>query len=221
MSEKSVYSAITGKSGVDLSSVRKVIEASQTILQQPEDSESVTSSENPVGQKIKVMRESIKNADKAADDMAMSADLTTIPIVLPKIIDNSGRLSALVSDYANKINAYIVPLDITPIQSEVKELKNYNIYEFGGKRYATSKEIHKDCIMRFVAEITAAVSNGEKYTKSLLKKTVYEGEEITNLVMTPEEWSLLCSKFSRYGATVIQTDTEEFDMQLVVVGWLD
>ena len=103
----------------------------------------------------------------------------------------------------------------------MKELKNYNIYEFGGKRYATPKEINKDCIMRFVAEITAAVSNGEKYTKSLLKKTVYDGEEITNLVMTPEEWSLLCSKFSRYGATVIQTDTEEFDMQLVVVGWLD
>lgn len=204
---------------VDLTNVKKIIEETRALDKDPllEDS-NIYSSESPASTPVPIKAEELAPENPIIIEESMSG---TDPIILPKIIDKSGRLSNVVKEYQEKLKSSIVPLEITPLQDEVVELKDYNIYTYGGKRYAVSKTSRPELIESMVKEIASALINGEEYSKSMLTKIDYEGKAITTLVMTPEEWSLLVAKFARYGAKIYEYNEGEYDLRLIVRGWAE
>lgn len=202
---------------VDLTNVKKIIEETRSLDKDPlMESGSICSSESPANIPLNVKAEDLAPENPIMIEGSMSG---TDPIILPKIVDKSGRLSSVVKEYQEKIKSDVVPLEITPIQDEVVELKDYNIYAYGGKRFATEKDNNAELIESMVKDIASALANGEEYSKSMLTEMEFEGKMVTTLVMTPEEWSLLVAKFARYGAKIYEYTDNGYDLRLVVRGW--
>ncbi|MFQ9150756.1 MAG: hypothetical protein ACLR6B_03680 [Blautia sp.] len=146
----------------------------------------------------------------------------TDPIILPKIVDKSGRLSKCCKRIPGENQVRCSSLEITPIQDEVVELKDYNIYAYGGKRFATEKDNNAELIESMVKDIASALcSTVKSILKSMLTEMEFEGKMVTTLVMTPEEWSLLVAKFARYGAKIYEYTDNGYDLRLVVRGWTE
>lgn len=204
---------------VDLTNVKKIIEETRSLDKDPLlENSNVCSSESPASIPVDVKAEDLAPESPIIIEGSM---VGTDPLILPKIVDKSGRLSKVVKEYQEKIKSDVIPLEITPIQDEVAELKDYNIYPFGGKRYATAKNSNTEVVESMVKEIASALLNGEEYSKSMLTEMEFEGKTVTTLVMTPEEWSLLIAKFARYGAKIYEYTDGEYDLRLVVRGWVE
>ena len=170
---------------VDLTNVKKIIEETRSLDKDPLlESSNVCSSESPASIPVDVKAEDLAPESPIIIEGSM---VGTDPLILPKIVDKSGRLSKVVKEYQEKIKSDVIPLEITPIQDEVAELKDYNIYPFGGKRYATAKNSNTEVVESMVKEIASALLNGEEYSKSMLTEMDFEAKTVTTLVMTPEE----------------------------------
>ena len=187
---------------VDLTNVKKIIEETRSLDKDPLlESSNVCSSESPASIPVDVKAEDLAPESPIIIEGSM---VGTDPLILPKIVDKSGRLSKVVKEYQEKIKSDVIPLEITPIQDEVAE-KNSNT----------------EVVESMVKEIASALLNGEEYSKSMLTEMEFEGKTVTTLVMTPEEWSLLIAKFARYGAKIYEYTDGEYDLRLVVRGWVE
>lgn len=131
------------------------------------------------------------------------------PITIETIEDKQGRLSNIIDNYCESLEAVCVPLSITQILPQVKNLKRYDIVEYEGKRFATAEIMREDVLEKFKAEIIETLSQGLSYETSLETPMQYEDRQLTNLVLTAKEQSFLISIFRNYHAYICYSKEQE------------
>lgn len=143
-------------------------------------------------------------------DRRLAADKEELPVLsvkteaveLPFISDFDGRVSNLLDLYARKIQQRIVPICITGLPENLKNLERYRILEIDGKRYAEPKDADTGILQLFEKEIMESLCSGKKYETSLVCEFEYYGKTIKSLRLSSLEWSILVSRFRNYHASV-------------------
>ena len=146
---------------------------------------------------------SIIQPNCSVDDNVLPVKMMDVPsVIIQTIEDSQGRLSTIIDNYCLTTGEVCIPLEITQILPQVKNLKRYDIVEYEGKRFATADVIREDIIGKFKKAITDAISQGLSYEEYLEEDFVYQGTKLRNLVLTAKEQSFLISAFRNYHAYV-------------------
>lgn len=146
---------------------------------------------------------SIIQSSTASESKILPVKMMDVPpTVIDCIEDTKGRLSTIIDNYCITTGEVCIPLEITQILPQVKNLKRYDIVEYEGHRFATADIIREDIIKQYNDDITKSISEGLSFERSLEKDFEYKGRHLKNLVLTAKEQSFLISTFRNYHAYV-------------------
>lgn len=136
-------------------------------------------------------------------------------VVIPNIHDTTGRLSDIITNYMVSTGEAVIPLAITPIASSVRDLRNYEIYELGGVRYAMRPEPRIEVVAAYKEDIINTLTSGVAYKKSLITDLKYNNQITQTLALSRAEWDLLLSMFRLYQCTLSLTAASDVILEIL------
>lgn len=140
--------------------------------------------------------ESIADIDGANELTSIAVDLQqdVEAVSISEIADTYGRLSDIVENVEQELGVSVVPLRMVNISTDVKALQRHEIFEFGGERYAFSKNVRKNVCERIVENIVANITNGIPYTLDLVTGITRGDETYKSLLLSRAEWTYIMSR---------------------------
>ena len=131
-------------------------------------------------------------------------------ITIAEISDTYGYLSQKVDEALSEYAARVIPISKVGILSQVSSLKEHDIYELAGVKYAMVKEPDKEVVSAYRNEVYGKLSSGLPYRKSLFVEASNGMESCRTLALTYTEWSVLCSLFADYNPRTVLTPDGDF-----------
>lgn len=124
------------------------------------------------------------------------------PVKIQVCGDYNGKLSDLMDRLSSEIEQVVIPFEITDIFEQILTLKRYDVRIFNGKKYALSKKIRDDIILKMKEEAIECLKTGIPYQLSLWTNFYYHNIEYKTLLLTVSEWTMICNMFRNYDAGV-------------------
>lgn len=124
------------------------------------------------------------------------------PVKIQICGDYNGKLSDIMDQLSNEIEQVVIPFEITDIFEQILTLKRYDVRIFNGKKYALSKKIRDDMVLKLKEEAIESLKTGIPYKVSLWTSFYYHDNEYKTLSLTVSEWTMLCNMFRNYDAGV-------------------
>lgn len=128
------------------------------------------------------------------------------PVKIQICGDYNGKLSDLMDGLSNEIGQVVIPFEITDIFEQILTLKRYDVRIFNGKKYALSKKIRDDMVLKIKEEAIERLKTGIPYNLSLWTNFCYQDISYKTLLLTVSEWTMLCNMFRNYDAGVFLLD---------------
>lgn len=144
----------------------------------------------------------IKRAVNLSNVKEIQLDLLDVEALeVPEINDSKGYLSAKVREFMNTYNVSVVPLDALGFSSRVKALKDYQVTEMGGNRFASSANTtdNRSRVMAYANALRDKYANSGVVDESVMQNIVVNGKTYRTVKFNHYELRLLKSTLRNFG----------------------
>ena len=144
----------------------------------------------------------IKRATNLSNVKEIELELLDVEALeVPEINDSKGYLSSKVRDFMNTYNVSVVPLDALGFSSRVKSLRDYQLSEMGGKRFASSVNTTNDRsrVLNFANSLRDKYANSGVVDESVMQNIVVNGKTYRTVQFNHYELRLLKSTLRNFG----------------------
>lgn len=131
-------------------------------------------------------------------------------IIVPKIEDTEGRLSMKIGDAMAKYNVRVIPVEVAGVLTQVTSLKDHELLEIDGVKYATVREPNKQILRSYRDNIYYSIASGIPYRKNIrvMLKDINDNE-FPSLELIEVEYTWLIASFRNYNPRLIVTEEHE------------